>query len=309
MATDDEWRSEYLITPAIRNPGERAALYREAARGRFVRVTRGAYLPAESWEQLDVEGRHRARMRAIELLRPGTVFSHLSAALTWGLPVVGGDIAIPHSVSAVASGGRSMNGLRRHAVGVPDDIREIGGLLVTSPHATAVHVAAGYAPEVSVPLLDALLARPDFDVSRAELAEAARVLPASEGPARGAWAVEFADASSGSPGESVSRVGIHRLGLPAPELQVRFDDASGFVGIVDFWWPDRSVIGEFDGIGKYLREAFTHGRDVAEVVLEEKHRENRLRALGPRVARWDWRVARNLEALRRRLSEAGLRAR
>lgn len=309
MADDDEWRSQYLITPAIRNPGERAALYREAARGRFVRVTRGAYLPIESWTTLDVDGRHRARMRAIELLRPGTVFSHLSAALAWGLPVVGGDLAIPHSVVGVAAGGRSMTGLRRHAVGIPDDVRELGGLLVTSPHDTAVHVAAGFAPEVSVPLLDSFLARAEFGPDREALMDAVRRLPASEGPARGSWAVEFADPASGSPGESVSRVGIHRLGLPAPELQVRFYDGSGLIGVVDFWWPDCAVIGEFDGIGKYLREAFTHGRDPAEIVLEEKHRENRLRALGPRVARWDWRVARDRDALRRRLSEAGLRAR
>lgn len=309
MATDDAWRSEYLITPSIRNPGERAALYRAAARGRFVRVTRGAYLPAEAWATLDVEGRHRARMRAIEMLRPGTVFSHLSAALVWGLPVVGGDIAVPHSVVGVAAGGRSMTGLRRHAVGMPADVREVGGLLVTSPRDTALQVAAGYPPELSVPLLDAALARGDLAISRDDLAESVRVLPSSEGPSRGAWAVEFADPASGSPGESVSRVSIHRLGLPAPELQVGFEDAFGLVGVVDFWWPDAGVIGEFDGLGKYLREDLTQGRDAGEVVIDEKRRENRLRALGPRVARWGWTVARDLEALRRRLSEAGLRVR
>ena len=45
-----------------------------------------------------------------------------------------------------------------------------------------------------------------------------------------------------------------------------------------------------------------------EQAIAEKDRENRLRALGPRVARWDWAVARSLPELRRRLSEAGLRA-
>lgn len=309
MANDDSWRSDFLITPSIGNPGERAALYRAAARGRFVRVTRGAYLPAEVWSTLDVEGRHLARMRAIALLRPGTVFSHVSAALLWRMPVVGADIAVPHCVIPVAAGGRSMTGLQRHAVGVPGDVREVDGLLVTSARDTAIHVAAGYPPEVSVPLLDAALAHPGLALDRSELAEAAERLPASEGPARATWAIGFAEPASGSPGESVSRVAIHRLGLPAPELQTPFHDVDGLVGIVDFWWPEARVIGEFDGVGKYLRDAFTDGRDPAEVVMAEKRRENRLRALGPRVARWDWAVARNRDALRRRLSEAGLRAR
>lgn len=305
---DDDWRADYLLTPHISNPGERAALYRAAARGEFVRVVRGAYVAREAWESLDFEGRHLARMRGIALLRPDTVFSHLSAALAWGLPVIGGDLALPHSVVDVAPGGRSMTGLRRHALGIPESVHRRGGLLVTSPSDTAVHIASGYPPEVSVAVLDAALARAELGVERDGLLQAASTLPASSGSARATWAIRFAHPASGSPGESVSRVGIHRLGLPAPELQVRFVDARGLVGIVDFWWPDAEVIGEFDGIGKYLREAFTVGRDVAEVVLEEKHRENRLRALGPRVARWDWTVARNLAALRRRLSEAGLRA-
>ncbi len=309
MANEESWRSDYVLTPAIHNPGERAALYRAAARGRYVRVVRGAYLPADVWSTFDVDGRHLARMRAIELLRPGTVFSHVSAALLWGMPVVGADVAVPHCVIGLAAGGRAVTGLQRHAIGIPDDLLEVDGLLVTSPRDTALHVAAGYAPEVSVPLLDAVLAEARYGVVRDELVALAQALPASEGPARAAWAIGFADPASGSPGESLSRVAIHRLGLPAPELQVPFRDAEGLIGVVDFWWPDARVIGEFDGVGKYLGEAFTEGRDPAEVVMAEKHRENRLRALGPRVARWDWAVARNRDALRRRLSEAGLRAR
>ena len=69
------------------------------------------------------------------------------------------------------------------------------------------------------------------------------------------------------------------------------------------------MIGEFDGFGKYLREEFAAGRTVAEIVLDEKRRENRLRALGPRVARWGWEEARDRSAFRRILAAAGLRGR
>lgn len=304
-----DWREQFILSAAARSPGERSALYRAAARGLFVKVVPGVYLPSSEWEALDFEGRHLTRMRAIELIRPGTVFSHLSAALVWGLPVVGGDLAVPHSVAAPSSGGRSMNSLRRHAIGVPAETRSESGLTVTSVQDTVLHIAASYPPEVSVPVLDAALRLPGALATVEELVAMAGRLPASSGPARCAWAIRFADAAAGSPGESLSRVAIHRLGFPPPVLQERFEDAWGLIGFVDFWWPDQDVIGEFDGRGKYLRDEFLDGRAPAEVVLDEKKRENRLRALGPRVGRWGWEIARNRTALRAVLTDAGLRRR
>jgi len=277
---DDEWRDRYILSASLTNPGERAALYRAAARGVFVKVHPGVYQRAEEWKLLDFDGRHLARMQAIALVRPGTVFSHVSAALVWGLPVVGGDLAVPHSVGRASGGGRSMNGLRRHTTDRPFEVTRRGGLAVTDLADTVIQVAAGFAPEVSVPVLDAALQLPG----------------------------RFADERSGSPGESLSRVGFHRLRLPQPVLQQRFDDADGLIGFTDFWWPDCRVIGEFDGLGKYLRAELTDRRSIAEIVLDEKRRENRLRALDTRVARWEWPTARDLAALRRVLSEAGLRA-
>jgi hypothetical protein len=303
----NDWHEHFVLSSAATSPGERSALYRAAARGAFVKVVPGVYLPSREWEPLDFEGRHIARMRAVELIRPGTVFFHLSAALVWGLPVVGGDLAVPHSVAAVASGGRSMNALRRHAIGVPSDLRTEAGLTVTSMQDTVLAVAASYPPEVSVPILDAALRVPGALAPIDELLDLAARLSASSGSARCAWAIKFANPAAGSPGESVSRVAIHRLGFAAPLLQARFDDAFGLIGYVDFWWPDYDVIGEFDGLGKYLREEFAAGRSAAEVVLEEKKRENRLRALGPRVGRWGWDVARNRAALAATLQDAGLR--
>ena len=125
---------------------------------------------------------------------------------------------------------------------------------------------------------------------------------------RGAWATRFADPRSGSPGESLSRVAIHRLRLPAPELQVRVEDVRGLAGVADFYWPDIRLVGEFDGVGKYLREGLTGGREPGEIVMAEKRREDRIRATGRGVARWGWDAARNPAKLRRILSERGLRA-
>ena len=119
--------------------------------------------------------------------------------------------------------------------------------------------------------------------------------------------IDFADGCSASPGESLSRVAIHAAGLPAPELQMSFYDRRGFIGTVDFWWPEYRLIGEFDGKGKYLREEYTHGRTASQIVMEEKEREDRLRALGNGVTRWGWSIARSGPRLRAHLMEAGLR--
>jgi hypothetical protein len=75
---------------------------------------------------------------------------------------------------------------------------------------------------------------------------------------------------------------------------------------VDFWWPEFNLIGEFDGNGKYLREEFANGRSPGEIVIAEKRREDRLRALGPQVTRWDWSIARSAFRLRAHLADAGL---
>lgn len=302
---DDDWHDDFILTPRITIPAERAALYRGAARGAFVRVIRSVYVRSAYWDALDYDGRHRARMRAAWLLDPTLVFSHLSAALLWGLPVVGGDLSVPHALGDHSGGSRSRTGLRRHAVGVGGEHVVIDGLPVTGLAATCAHVAAGYEPETAVPVLDRALG---LEVSRHEVLELLDRTPASGGRVRGMWSTTFANPLSGSAGESVSRVAFHRLRLPIPRLQARIDDAAGLVGIVDFLWPDHRLVGEFDGVGKYLREAFTAGRDPGEVVVAEKRREDRIRATGLRVARWGWDAARNPSSLRRILSEQGLRS-
>ena len=132
-------------------------------------------------------------------------------------------------------------------------------------------------------------------------------IPISRAIRRGSFAIGFGDGRSGSAGESLSRVAIHRAGLPAPELQARFDDDRGLIGYTDFWWPEAGIIGEFDGLGKYRRDLSGQRRSPADIVVAEKRREDRLRSLGPRVVRWGWSTARSVADLRDVLVAAGVR--
>ena len=97
------------------------------------------------------------------------------------------------------------------------------------------------------------------------------------------------DGRSESVGESRSRVLIHRLGFPAPDLQrVIVDEQGRRIGRVDFLFENESTIGEFDGLGKYRREDQRKGESAEEVVIREKLREDELRSTGKAVARWTW---------------------
>lgn len=48
-------------------------------------------------------------------------------------------------------------------------------------------------------------------------------------------------------------------GISIPQLQVALAGASGLVYIVDFWWPEFDMVGEFDGSKKYTDPAFLRG--------------------------------------------------
>lgn len=296
---------EFVFTSRLRLPGERSTFYRAAARGIWTRIRPGVYVDATSWRDLGPAARHLARARAAAILDPGVVFSHPTAALVWELPLVVPPPPAPQTVQPATSGGRSSRSMRRFA-GAPSDIVTFDGMRVSGLADTVAAVAERFDATVAVPIVDAALggrAREATAVTREQVSR----IPVSRAPRRAEFAIGFGDGRSGSAGESLSRVAIHRSGLPAPELQARFDDDHGLIGFTDFWWPEAGVVGEFDGLGKYRRDLSGHGRSPADVVIAEKRREDRLRSLGPRVVRWGWATAHSVPDLRQLLVAAGVR--
>jgi hypothetical protein len=90
-------------------------------------------------------------------------------------------------------------------------------------------------------------------------------------------------------------------------LQVELLGASGRRYIVDFWWPEFDVIGEFDGEDKYRNPVYLRGRTPEQALLDEKEREDDLRAAGHGMVRWKWDVARSPRLLAMKLNRAGVR--
>src|SRR5690606_5203667 len=124
-----------------------------------------------------------------------------------------------------------------------------------------------------------------------DLFEELRAVPLRRGSAKARAVVEFADGAADRPGESLSRVNMHALRLPMPLLQAETFGASGRRYFVDFWWPEFNLIGEFDGKAKYSDPVFLRGRTPEQALLDEKTREDDIRAADHRMTRWGWQVA------------------
>ena len=225
---------------------------------------------------------------ALTELSPDAVVSHVSAAVVhglrvWGVPLDRVDITRPRRRSGARQGSR----VHVHCAPLEaDEIVLVDGVPVTSVPRTVVDVARTAGFEQAVVVVDSALEAGLADEAGLAAALARRSrwpgLPAAR------RTIGFAARGSGSVGESRSRVAIARAGLSPPLLQWEVRRADGtLVGRVDFGWPRLRTVGEFDGrvkYGKLLRP----GQDPADVVYQEKLREDALRAEDLGVVRWTW---------------------
>lgn len=278
-------------------------LRRKVQSGELSRLRRGvmhkplAPLKSLPWEKRPEEARQRYLDRVVavgETRRRDVVFSHVSALAILGLPVLELWPATVDILEPPGSARRTKRGVIVHRSEFDaDDIIEWEGFYVTNVARTIADLArAGDAMSTVVALDHALgpRATPEQSVTK----DAVRAIIDAQGPwgqKRAMELVEFADPRAGSPGESGSRVRFAELGYEAPELQVRHPLPGGGYYETDFKWRKsrrgNPLIGEFDGVGKYLKEEYAGGLPPGEVVVKEKRREDVLRALdGSDFMRW-----------------------
>ncbi|MBX3094135.1 MAG: type IV toxin-antitoxin system AbiEi family antitoxin domain-containing protein [Cryobacterium sp.] len=295
-------------------PGERSDFYRRVRAGEFTRVVRGAYLPTTTWNELGPDAQYRVVVAASD--RPGFVFSHHSAAAMWRLPWIGPWPHRIHLAEQADAGRLSTPAITRHTTGVPPSVEVIDGLTVTSLARTVVDLACALTFERAVTIADAALRRtahplgglPATTLSRHDLQHELARVPVNRGAVKARNVIAFADPQADRPGESLSRVSMLRARLPAPQLQAPLRGRSGREWRVDFYWPGNRLIGEFDGEWKYTNPEFANERTPKRILLDEKFREDDLRAANYGFARWGWGMARSPAQLRRHLLDAGLQA-
>ena len=232
------------------------------------------------------------------------VLAGASAVAAYGLPLVG---TVLRRVEVVdGRPGRVRTSLLwRHVQRRGTEVVRVGRHLAIALPDSLIDLARWSGVMAGVVAMDAALHNRLCSVEAME--EALERLPATaRGGPRARQAVRLADGRSESPGESMSRVRMWEHRLPKPELQVSVRVGPEFY-ILDYYWPDHEVAGEFDGRVKYRSASF--GQDPEDVVWREKLREDALRASGLTVARWTWAQAWGDAGAQmlRRLAAAGVR--
>jgi len=312
-------------TSRLATPGLRSEFFARARRGEYLALFRGTCVRADYWRTLDRHGQYRLRVTAAAASGPTlsasgdsadqrVVISHESAAALWRLPSVGPWPKRVHSIAPLARGGRSTQTFVRHAVGLPNDLVTIEGVLVTSLARTVVDLSRSAPFPHAVTVADAALRRtkhpirglPRTSLTVKDLRVELAAVPLRLGTARAARVIDFANPLADRPGESLSRVSMHEAGIEMPELQVALRGRSGKLYIVDFYWRRLRKIGEFDGRGKYSDPEFLRGRTPERALLDEKVREDDLRAADNGMCRWGWEIAVSPSLLRAHLAAAGI---
>jgi hypothetical protein len=261
-------------------------LSRFARVGQWSRVRRGAYVDGQL--PTSTVARHALLVAAtVGTLRRPAVVSHQSAAVLLGLPVWGSPLDRVHVTRNPPASSQVAGPLRCHVARLRDDeVTTVGGLQVTDAARTALDLARSLPFEAAVVTLDAVLH--EGLLSREMIEMRLFDIAGTRGSRHASRVVRFADARSGSVGESRSRVALHELGLPPSGLQFEIKTSEGaFVARTDFVWEEEGVVGEFDGRIKYGR-LLRPGQEAGDAVFEEKQREDAIRDLGWEVARWTW---------------------
>ena len=263
---------------------------------RWAPVRRGVYCTAESASGRDERTSHLVATAAVLLVLDGrAAVSHASGAAVHDLLVPARALAEVRLTDP--DEWRRGRGYRVSRAQLPEEqVVDWGPFAAASIARSLVDCAREW------DLVDAVVAMDDALhrglVTPAALRDVVLGQRHWEGIGGAARAVSLADARAESPLESRGRVQIVTNGLPVPELQVDLWAPGGHLGRVDAWYEDAAVAIEFDGRVKY-RDPW-RGRSSADVLWEEKRREDRLRASGVRVLRWamadvgrDWALSRD----------------
>lgn len=248
-----------------------SALARAVRSGRLVRVRRGHFTAGcpPTPELLAI-----AAARACA----GSVISHRSALLLHGLPLVGPrpeepELTVPPRRRVDVPGAHV-----HRATLPPEHTTVVGDAPVTSVARTLIDVGRHRSASAAVAAMDHALHAGWTSIE--ELHDVLRACWNWPRVRRAARALRLTDARAESPLESVSRLVIGWLQLPAPDLQSLVLDRYGYpAGRLDFYWDESGVAGEADGRSKY---------DARDVLTSEKERQERLEDHGLVVVRWGW---------------------
>lgn len=302
-----------IVVAEVDDPSLARSLQRATVQGEVVRLVRGIFVPRAVVERLGPWDREL--LRTVAAATRGRVRQPLcgiSAARVWGVPILEDEFApVVDALGWNDRATRRASDLRYWAT-ADDEFRvvEHRGTLVTDLPRTISELAVRSTFGRAVTAIDwavRMWRRPGAPVATLDdIRAAAEALSLVRGRARLERALAFADGRAESPGESWMRVLIHQLGFEVPDLQheYRLDDGRRFRS--DFRWSSIRLAAEFDGRLKYRAGEARGGRSAEQVVVEEKDREDAVRATGDGMLRCVWDDLRDPRLLRHKLEAAGV---
>ena len=300
----DPWSLELLLSRDQLSDAARRTLARDAEKRLLHRVRPGVYVERIAFEALSPEARHIVAMRALAAVCPTPpVFSHWSAAVLLGLPVLGREHLDRVHLTVEDPADRGLVGVAAHVAPVQDGERTVvGGLLATATARTVTDVARASSFEGGVVIADGAL---HAGLPPATLQDAVGDSTSRKGWRKAQLAVAFADGDAESAAESLTRATMLRIRVPRPVLQWKVFDRKGLAGRLDFGFPWVPAGGETDGEQKY-RDAMMAPAGPADAVIKEKRREDRVRLEVPRLGRWGYAEARSPRLLAPILARIGV---
>ncbi|MCM3656636.1 hypothetical protein M3147_05155 [Agromyces mediolanus] len=300
-------RHRLIHASVVLHAGQQAQLLRAVRAGEVQRVRRGVYSPVGADPPRRGAESHLLTAFAAAAQRDHPVFAGYTSALLHRMPAVG---AIPTQVTLLASGasGRIRNGVVELGRRADTIIETRDGIRLTSLADAVLEVGRRSPLVTALAMVDAAIGRrfEGDDRPGCTLDELVAILDRRRpfrGSRRVAAVLARADPLAESPLESLSRLRFEEYGFPPPLSQHEVRLVDGRTARLDFAWPGMGVWGEADGIGKYG----SSGRHSAETVIDEKRREDAIRAItGWRCVRWGWQDAWRGVPLARALLDAGL---
>jgi hypothetical protein len=283
---------------------------------RWRALRRGIYVVAARYDGLDAVRQHVLDCRAaVRTHDERHVLSHLSAAITFGLPcpIEGpGRPTLTIGLTGASTDRQDdlvvqVASLRERETTFWDEGRR------TTPARTVSDCLRHLRTADAVAIADAAVRQGLTDVTAID-----EVLRWQDGwpyVQRGHDALALIDPRRENWLESFSLVTLHHFGIRLPIPQVDIRDARGrFLGRVDAYWPEQGTVGEADGRMKYglPDESVTGSRSdptLAELarraVIREKEREDRLRDTGLEIIRWStWEIVHQPSAVAERVQRA-----
>lgn len=250
--------------------------------GVLVRLRRGVVVGACLLERAAGDPRfaHLIRTRALLLVFADCAASHESGAIALGLPT----LDVPSLVTATRESGAWRGGAesRIRIAPLPDHhLVDANGIRCTSLERTVVDIARCGSLQESLVVGDAALRRPG--VSPMDLARVLAECSVWADIEKARRALQWLDARSESPLESMSRGVFIERDFPLPELQVELMIDPLTTYRLDFFWRKYRVAGEADGMSKYTDPS---------VLRAEKVRQELIERFGITTVRWNYREMR-----------------